>query len=141
MNEAPTKRRRGKAKRSKCPKPQGTIKEYFCQIFIPKGWSTILENEGAGSARPMLEGAGGSKRKCDLLVEDPIQQTMPNKSLRLSVEDDEENRGSTNSGTYGPFIRGARSRTEGMMMSGRGMISGKGLDLKSLTTKEGGNAM
>ena len=97
---APTKRRRGKAKRSTCSKPQGTIKEYFSLLNVPKEWSTILKNEGTSSASTMLEGARLRKRKGDdLLVEDLRRQTMSRKSQRLLVEDDGETRMNANSRT------------------------------------------
>ena len=75
------------------------------------------------------------------LVMRPERLEISEKSQRLLVEDDGESRVNANSRTYGPILRGAKSGIGRETASGREMISGNGLDLKSLTGKEGGTSL
>ena len=124
MMDAPTKRRRVRARRSKCPKIQGTIKEYFAKIHVPKETS-----DGSST----VEGAQLRKRKGeDLLVEDLKRRTLSKEPLRLLMEDDEETCGLANSRTLCPIIWGAKSGNGRETDDGQKGISGNGLDLFSL---------
>ena len=64
----------------------------------------------------------------------------PEKSRRLSVEEIEETNPDANSRTKCPVILGAKSGIGRDLTTRRKMGARNGLDLKSLTEKEGGNA-
>ena len=80
---APTKRRRGKAKRSKDISQTGTIQHYFAKLCTQKEWSKNWENDGA-----TVDGGGGGagKRKLDSFDDGSIQQRKLEKSRRTMVE-------------------------------------------------------
>ena len=89
----------------------------------------------------MLEGAGQRKRKGDHLVEDLERQTKPGKTRRLLVEEGEETCEIAISRTNSPVLWGAKSGFGREAMSGRKNITGMGLELKTLTIKEGGTSL
>ena len=123
---APTKRRRGKAKRSKEIGQSGTIQHYFAKLCTQKEWSKDWEN---GGATVDGGGDGARKRKIDSWNNGSDLRRMLEKSRRLMVEEIEDHDDQTYS------ILGARSVTgEGTTArQGRGA---SGLDLKSLTRKK-----
>ena len=86
----------------------------------------------------MFGGAEPRKRKGDLLVEDPERRKRSGKSQRLLVEDDDETCADADSRTNGPVLLGAKSGIGREATNGRKMNTGNGLELNSLTEKEGG---
>ena len=112
---------------------------YFSKVIIPKEWSTIPEYDSKRNVSTMLEGADLRKRKGDhLMVEDLDQQTKPGKTRRLMVEEDDETCGIAISRTNSPVLWGAKSGFGRETTSGQ---NGMGLDLKTLTIKEGGTSL
>ena len=129
-NVAPTKRRRGKAKRAKEIKPQGTIQTYFAHISKHKVWSKTPENDDGG-------GGGARKRKGDFLMDGASQRTQSEKSRRRMVEETPNLDPETNSGTECSFNFGAKSGI-GEETTARHEMGENGLELNSLAKKEGG---
>ena len=116
--DAPTKRRRGRARRSTCTKIQGTLKDYFCNIPVPKEIS--LGNS-------TVEGAQMRKRKGeDLVVKDPKRRTGSVVQLCLMIDDDEETCSLADS------IWGAKSKIGRETDEEQTEATGNGLDLTSL---------
>ena len=124
QRDAPTKRRRGKAKRSTCPKIQGTLKDYFAKIPVPKE----IRDENS-----TVEGAPMRKRKGeDLMLEDPKQHTGSKELLCPLMENDEKICGLASSRTLCPIIWGAKSVNGRETDDGQTGRSGNGLELFSL---------
>ena len=123
--DAPTKRRRGRGKRSTCQKIQGTMKEYFSKIVVPKEISV---------AKSMVEGANVRKRKGEtILVEDHKRLMLDDAPRCLLMEDDRTTCRNEDSRTLCPIFMGAKSRNGRETTDGLKKISGNGLDLFSLT--------
>ena len=137
---APPKRRKRVAKRSEEIKPPGNIQKYFAQICVPKEWCATPKMEGASNGVGGGGGAGLLKRKGDLSLEELMHGTRSKKSKKLSVEETDDVCMNTNSRTKCPVLWGTKSGI-GKEPTGRlEMMKGNGLNLKSLTEKEGGNA-
>ena len=124
---APTKRRRGKAKRMIESKQQGKIQQYFVKLYATKDWSDTTENDGA----PVDGGGGGAKkRKGDSGIFGSIQQTKSEKSRRLMMQESLVSRQETN------FL-GTISEVEGGMTKRLFWEEENGLELNSLTQMKG----
>ena len=130
--DAPTKRRRGRGKRSTCPKNQGTLQKYFSKLVVPKEMSV---------ANSMVEGANVRKRKGEtILVEDHKRLMLDDAPRCLLMEDDRTTCRNEDSRTLCPIFMGAKSRN-GRETDGQKKISGNGLDLFALTSKEGATSL
>ena len=93
---APTKRRRGKARRKLTN--LGKISDFFPKLLIPKEWKPDLAKEG-GAALEMR------KRKCMELVEDHATCTTNAKSRRIGMKETDVTKSTTNS----MYLLGAKS--------------------------------
>ena len=74
-------------------------------------------------------------------MEDLERLMQPGKSRRRLVEDDDTICVDTNSRTNSPILWGAKSGIGRETTSGRENITGEGLELKTLTIKEGGTSL
>ena len=133
VKDAPIKRRRGRGKRSTCPKIQGTLKEYFSKIVVPKELSVV---------KSTVEGALLRKRKGEaLLVEDHKRLMLTDASRCLLVEDDGNTCGIEDSRTLCPIFMGAKSRNGRDTTGKTTKVSGNGLELIALTKGERGTSL
>ena len=98
QGDAPTKRKKRKAKRANVPANIGNIKKYFTDLHQHKEWSSNDTKEG---------GAEGRKRKPDGYLEQTTDLRSC-KSRRLLLEETETS-GKTDSRTLSPLFMGAKS--------------------------------
>ena len=131
---APPKWKKRVAKRSKDPKPQGKIEQYFAQICIPKEWHNTPMNGGAGDRRDGGGGAALLKRKGDLSMEVLTQSKRSRRAEKLSVEDNLDVEEHTNSMVLGAKSGGGEDPTDRLQLK-----EGTGLDLITLAEKDGRN--